>query len=320
MAKCKLPKIFLLFKKYGGFRLIGAYARLGVLGRVAAETLKGLWKRKSFNDIYDAYQPQVISALQNKYKPLLLDRLAFYEKSTLPHTRADVIWFCWLQGIENAPQIIQLCLKSLKEHLPQKEIRIIDDSTRKQYVTFPKHIEDKWAKKQIPPALFADLLRLELLIQYGGTWIDPTILCTGNNYVTNCLDTDLFLYQYRKRPDGPYAGISNWFITACQNHPMLMALRDGLYAYWQDYDFVLEYFVFHRLFDILAEERPQSIDAMPYAYSNDALALGHNWHKPFKKEAWEKLLSKVAFHKLTYKVEDIVKNTSGNYYHHILEL
>ena len=97
-----------------------------------------------------------------------------------------------------------------------------------------------------------------------------------------------------------------------------MALRDGLYAYWEDYDFVLEYFVFHRFFDLLAEERPQWIAAMPYAYSPDALALGHHLDKPYKKEAWEKLLSKVSFHKLTYKMNDEVNNTPGNYYHHIL--
>ncbi len=319
MAGFKVPKIFFLFKKYGGFRLIGAYVRLGVLGRVVAESVKGILKRKPFNEIYEAYRPQVVEALQNKYKPLMLDRLAFYEKQSLPHQRADVIWFCWLQGIEKAPQIVHICLASLKAHLPQKEIRLVDESNRKQYVTFPKHVEEKWAKKQIPPAHFSDLLRLELLIRYGGTWMDPTVLCTGNNYLAGSLDADLFFCQYKKSADAPYGGISNWFITSCQNHPMLMALRDGLYAYWKDYDFVLEYFVFHRLFDVLAEERLQQISSVPYAYSYEALALGHSWGKPYKKGVWEKWLSKVAFHKLTYKIDDEVKNTPGNYYHHILE-
>ena len=297
-----------------------AYVRLGVLHRVMWESVKGILKRKTLAEIYDASQDHVVAALQKKYKPLLLDRLAFYENQSQPYQRAEVIWFCWLQGMEKAPQIIQICLASLKKYLPEKEIRIVDDSNRRQYVTFPDYIEKKWAKKQIPPALFADLLRLELLIRYGGTWLDSTVLCTGDNFVIRAFDADLFLYQYRKSPDDHYAGISNWFITSCANHPTLMALRDGLFAYWTDFDFVLEYFVFHRFFDLLAEERPGLMAAMPYANSSDALALAHHWDKPFKKEMWEKWVSNVAFHKLTYKVDETVKNTPGNYYHHILEM
>ena len=320
MDKLTVQKIFSLFKKYGGFRRLAAYVRLGLLGRVMGECAKGILKRKTLAEIYDASQDHVVTALQKKYKPLLLDRLAFYENQSQPYQRAEVIWFCWLQGMEKAPQIIQICLASLKKYLPEKEIRIVDDSNRRQYVTFPDYFEKKWAKKQIPPALFADLLRLELLIRYGGTWLDSTVLCTGDNFVIRAFDADLFLYQYRKSPDDHYAGISNWFITSCANHPMLMAMRDGLLAYWKDFDLVLEYFVFHRFFDLLAEERPRLMAAMPYAYSSDALALGHHWDKPFKKEMWEKWVSNVAFHKLTYKVDETVKNTPGNYYHHILEM
>lgn len=320
MAGFKVPKIFSLFKKYGGFRLLVAYVRLGVLHRVMWESVKGILKRKTLAEIYDASQDHVVAALQKKYKPLLLDRLAFYENQSLSHRRADIIWSCWMQGIAEAPQIVKICLGSLKEHLPQKEIRIIDDNNRRQFVTFPDLIEEKWAKKMIPPALFADLLRLELLIRYGGSWIDPTVLCTGNHCVAKMLDADLFLFQYKKSSDAPYTGISSWFITSHSNHPLLMALRDGLYAYWKDFDFSIEYFLFHRFFDLLARERPQLIAAMPYAYSLDALALGHHWDKPYKNEVWEKCLSKLDFHKLSHRIDDGVKNTSGNYYHHILEM
>ena len=45
----------------------------------------------------------------------------------------------------------------------------------------PEYIVKKWEKGRIPAALFSDLLRLELLIKYGGTWIDSTVLCTGVN-------------------------------------------------------------------------------------------------------------------------------------------
>lgn len=40
----------------------------------------------------------------------------------------------------------------------------------------PDYIVKKWEKGRIPADLFSDLLRLELLIRYGGTWIDSTVL------------------------------------------------------------------------------------------------------------------------------------------------
>ena len=310
-----------------------AYARMGVLGAVCKECLKGVLRRKSADRIYYAYQPRIVQALQEQYASTMRDRLVAYEKADLPHERADIVWFCWLQGVENAPLIVRICLDSLKRHLPDKEIRVVDESNRRQYVSFPDHIERRWKKGQIPPAQFSDLLRLELLIRHGGTWIDSTVLCTGNvndnhnhnhnlnlnqNQNQNCLDADLFFFQFKQDKDAPFGGISNWFITSCQNHPLLMTLRDMLYAYWKDYDCVLEYFVFHRFFDMIAAERPDELSAMLYAYSPDCLALGHNWWRPFKQETWDKLVAEVAFHKLTYKVEDSVVKDKGNYYNYIM--
>lgn len=40
------------------------------------------------------------------------------------------------------------------------EIKVIDAENWKEYVELPDYIEKKWEKKQIPPALFSDLLRL----------------------------------------------------------------------------------------------------------------------------------------------------------------
>ena len=189
------------------------------------------------------------------------------------------------------PLIVRICLDSLKRYLPNKEIRIVDECNRQQYVSFPDHIEERWKKGQIPPAQFSDLLRLELLIKYGGTWIDSTVLCTGFESSTvqgfkAFLDADLFFSQFKQDEKAHYAGVSNWFITSCQNNPLLMTMRDMLYAYWKDYGCVLEYYIFHRFFDMIATERPEAVRALPYAYSPGCLALGHNWDKPFRQKTW----------------------------------
>jgi hypothetical protein len=40
---------------------------------------------------------------------------------------------------------------------------------------------EKYQKKIIDNTHFSDLLRLELLIKYGGTWIDASVLVTKYN-------------------------------------------------------------------------------------------------------------------------------------------
>ena len=39
-----------------------------------------------------------------------------------------VVWFIWLQGIKNAPEICKVCLNSWIEKNPNWEVRVIDEN------------------------------------------------------------------------------------------------------------------------------------------------------------------------------------------------
>ena len=80
----------------------------------------------------------------------------------------DTIWFCWLQGIEEAPLLVKRCLESLRKNIPDKKIIVIDGNNLGEYVNMPDYITDKWQRGIIGNAHFSDLLRLELLIEKGG--------------------------------------------------------------------------------------------------------------------------------------------------------
>ena len=238
--------------------------------------------------------------------------------NVIPHqVRNKDIWFCWLQGLEQAPLIVHACYNSLKRHLTDREIKVIDNTNWREYVELPGYIVEKWEKGQIPAAMLSDLLRLELLIKYGGTWIDSTVLCTGLKR-QEFLDANLFVFQYT--PEGTTKGISisNWFITSSTNNEVLMAVRELLYAYWKDYDCTIDYYMFHLFFEMVAREYPEQVGRMPYGSSQRSIALMKHWNEPFKQEQWDRLVSKVAFHKLSYRVSDEVRNNKDNYYNHIM--
>ena len=328
-------KLITRYKQFGGAKLVWQYAKLGALWPAVKASMRCLLKRQSFKAIYPEVLRKIEPFLIQKYGSKVQKFKKFNSSRELKHEHPKVIWWCWLQGIENAPEVVIACLKSLKRNLPEYEIKVIDAENWKEYVELPDYIEKKWEKKQIPPALFSDLLRLELLIKYGGTWIDSTVLCTGfkefESLSSSCgsssspsvqefkryLDADLFLFQYTKQ-GSIHVSISNWFISAHSNNEVLMVLRDMLYSYWKDYDCVLDYYIFHLFFAIISKEYPEQIAAMPYGQSQNSLVLLHHWGEKFEQKKWDKLTENVCFHKLAFRTKDCVKATRDNYYNYIL--
>ena len=326
-------KLTTRFRQFGGMRLVLQYAKLGALAAIVKGIVSCVVKRHSYQFIYPEVLKRIEPMLIAKYGSRVLckqseqARAQEFKQSNgtrvLKHKHPKVIWWCWLQGLEKAPNIVKACHRSLQKNLKDYEIKIIDSENWKQYVQLPDYIVERWNKKQIPPALFSDLLRLQLLIKHGGTWIDSTVLCTGFNgsrvqEFKKYLDADLFLFQYTPEGTTKDISISNWFISAHSNNVVLMAVRDMLFAYWKDYNCTLDYYIFHLFFSMVAKEYPEEIAAMPYGYSMRSLTLLHHWGETFNQKKWDKLTSKVAFHKLAFRISDNVKNDKSNFYHFIL--
>lgn len=322
------------FREFGGWRLVKEYAKLGLVMPVVKELCRCVVKRKSLKAIYPVVRSKVCPMLIARYKHILKENKQKYTTTELTHEHPKIVWWCWLQGEENAPAIITACLNSLRKHLPSDyDIRIIDNQNWNNWVELPDYIIEKKREGKIPHALFSDLLRLELLIKYGGTWIDSSVLCTGIGGSSSCsnqeqhcamdgqklLEADLFLFQYTPRGSSRFTGISNWFISAHSKNIVLMTMRDILMAYWRDYDCTLDYYIFHLFFDGLAKAYPEEVAAMPYAYSPESLVLMNHWHEPFVQAKWDKLTSKVCFHKLSNRPKSNVLNQDGNYYKKIIE-
>lgn len=319
-------KLISRYRQFGGVELVWQYAKLGAVPTVLKGlwrfTVKGSWFKvgvfQCFKGLYGEIIRKVEPFLIQKYG-LKVQEFKSSKSSSLPYEHPKVIWWCWLQGIENAPSIVKACFNSLKQ-LTGYSLVIIDNSNWREYVELPGYIAKKWEKKQIPPALFSDLLRLQLLIKYGGTWIDSTVLCTGNvndNHTANFLNADLFLFQYTNQGSIPVS-ISNWFISAHSNNEVLMVLRDMLFAYWKDYNCTLNYYIFHLFFATVAKEYPEEIAAMPHGQSQNSLVLLHHWGEKYNQAKWEHLIEKVSFHKLAFRINEEIKNNKENYYNRII--
>ena len=172
----KLLRLFKRFREFGGFGLAWQYAGMGLLPLCCKQMVSVILKRRKPIEAYGCILEKVGIKLRLKYQPLL-DEIHYEKGNDGVYSRK--IWVCWMQGMEAAPELVKVCYASLHRYLKDRENILLTNENVHKYVTLPEDIERKRRDGKIPMAHYTDMLRLELLIKYGGTWIDATVLCTG---------------------------------------------------------------------------------------------------------------------------------------------
>ena len=317
-------KILFRAKQFGGARLAMAYFKLGVGHVVIWNVLLLLLGFKSRDEAYAAISRAANKILQTRYRSFILEKKCYYDSIPLEQTRSKKVWTSWLQGFDNAPVLVKRCAESMKKFLTDRDVLFLSLDDFDKYVKLPEDIVKKFKEGKIPPALFSDLLRLKLLIEHGGTWMDATILCTsgGTKYPTEILDCNLFVYQVVVPGNNEFKGIkgiSNWFLTSCRNNRILLILFDLLIQYWRDYDCTLDYYIFHDFFCTIAAYYPEEIAAMPSKDRLVPLELMNRMGDKYDAVWMKELTDRTCFHKLNYRISEKVQNDKANFYNAVIE-
>lgn len=313
-----MKQFFSLFKKVNGIKVLKQYAKAHVLFHSICSVMVEGFSKKSLEIVRLSAENKILKKLRKKYSKFIRN---FKQNNAIAHgDNPSTIWVCWFQGLDDAPDIVKTCVQSLR-NIPGYEVVVITWDNYKDYVTFPDYIVEKYERGIIGQAHFSDLLRLELLIKYGGTWIDSTVLCTDTNVPDMLMNSDLFVYRILKPGvDGHGSSISNWFITACQENIILKLTLALLYEYWRKYNIAIDYYIFHLFFELAMEAYPEQASKIPPFSSETPHILQLRMFDTFDIITYEFIKGQTCFHKLTYKnnQEDIDK--SGTYYKHIVSL
>lgn len=232
---------------------------------------------------------------------------------------SDTIWFCWLQGLDNAPEIVKVCYEALKKNTERKNIILIDESNYSEYIQMPDYILEKVNKGIISKAHFSDLIRLELLIKYGGYWIDSTVLCTDDRLFSLIDENELFMYSFYYFGFNPeIMELNNWFIYSTTNNNILALVREMLYMYWKDYNRAVDYFVFHLFLTIATEWYEDEYKKMPIVSQADAHVLATYIYDSFDSNKYEILKKCTGIHKLSTRFDMQKCETEGTFYNEII--
>lgn len=218
------------------------------------------------------------------------------------------IWFCWFQGLNNAPEIVRICYNSLTSNISNKqEIHVITMENLNEYIKVPTHIRKKIEKGTISLTLFSDFVRVALLSKFGGFWIDATILVTSNI-------EELCNYEYyTKKSDRIENNFGNYLVEGrftihlfkCSNTNLLVNfLYDALVFYYKKYDMPVDYYMTNLLVDLAYNYIPEIKKDMNKLSINDRGLegrLGELLNCEYNEEIYKIFINNMPFQKLSYR-------------------
>jgi hypothetical protein len=174
--------------------------------------------------------------LANKYKYLIKKEKNIEEDSP--------IWMMWYQGIENAPLIVQSCIKSVILNRAKHPVYIISKYNLNKYIKLPKYIIQKLNSGYITITHFSDIVRAALLYKYGGYWIDATYFI--NRPLTK-VNTTFFTIKLSHcwRKNDPIINClwSINFMASTKNSFISTYSYMALIHYWKKYNRSINYFL-----------------------------------------------------------------------------
>lgn len=304
--------------KMGGLKMVMHYVKSHIFTYACLQVLINGTSKKSLEIVRLALSNKILKRLRKKNRKLCLKYKNSLNEQKLIKERSNKVWICWFQGIGKEPFIVNACYKSIKDNIKNKDIILITDNNYKDYITFPSYIQEKIDKGIITKTHLSDLLRLELLIKYGGTWIDSTVYCSGSNIPDYILNSDLFLYQCLKPGlDGEPLRISSWLITSTTNNEILLLTRELLYNYWKRNNYLIDYYLFHNFFELAIETYPEIWDkVVPTSNSVPHILLLRLFDK-YDEYMWNEIKNMTCFHKLSYKLDTKSLEIKDTYYKNI---
>lgn len=190
----------------------------------------------------DKHHKTVIAYLEKNYEGIINK----YKSTAKVHNKAlNNIWMLWWQGYDKAPELVKRCIYSVHSSFKNYNIVVLTESNYKNYIHLPDYIITKFKEGKISFAQLSDIIRLTALAEYGGIWMDATILCGTN--VPDISNFDFFSLNTGYDKNSFYVTKGRWtgfFMgSRIKGYPFFCFARDLIYAYWKKEKALIDYFL-----------------------------------------------------------------------------
>ena len=218
------------------------------------------------------------------------------------------VWVYWAQGIDNAPEIVKICVAKMRKIFGQRLHLLTDDNIH--YFISAYYIE------KIPTlAHKSDYIRTELLYRYGGTWIDSTVIVKDG--FKDIIDRNDFVFAGWKSESN--VAVSNWMMSVREKKSWLYSMMySALMMYISTLGAFNEYFMYHCFFRILI-----TVDQVAKEMWNNAYKISARDSIVFTKQKdellkvlddneFERVYNNADLLKLTYKYDEKQMKLNSN--------
>lgn len=260
-----------------------------------------LIRRKKARKLYKKYKKIIENSIKTDSSNL--EKKDDYKK---------VIWTCWLQGENNAPDLVKKCIESIRKKSNGWEVVVITEENFNNYIELPDYLINKWKKGIITNTHFSDILRCALLIQHGGIWIDST--CYLSDKIPQYVYEDnkkMFCFKHKYRNEDTIE-FGSWFIFSQKNNRLLELAFKLECEYWKEHNYLADYFLFHIFIYICKDYykniwdiKPNLSDVYPHEYNR-------LFNEPFDEKLLRLTMNNSFIHKLSNKNKNKGKNTFYN--------
>lgn len=240
------------------------------------------------------------------------------------------VWLYWNSGWqpENLPEVVKMCVQSVRRHCRGRRIVFLDDRTLTEYLNLPEFVwEKKNGNPEYKPAFFADLLRLALLTLYGGVWLDATVFLT-DTLPEEFAKPDYFMFQRSPQAEqqemwhafnsgcfswspSHHINVQNNIIFAKPHAQLISTCLQVLLNFWRTQNRIPHYFFFQILYDRLVSQHlphlrcPIVDDTLPHL-------MQLHFNRPFSQTLFDQITQRTSLHKLDRRLS-INAGTLGSY-------
>ena len=277
-----------------------------------------------------------IHSLKFTYK-ILFKYIRFSLKKDLEKTNAEYkigindankkipnkFWIMWWQGLDKAPSLIRQNVKRLQYFFGEQNVFIITKENYQEYTNISKTIIDKFNNNNISFTSLSDIIRFNVLKNYGGFWIDSTVALSNK-----------FVEYFKKETKGPFFSICNvngnyhnisvskwtiWFIGGVPNYDLFNYLDKFYEIYYTNHNKSIDYFLTD---DVISYYYLKNL-----AFQNYCKKLSRTWYPYYFVSKFDKKFKQIylsmfnnnidySVQKLTYKYsEDILRDKNSTLYH-----
>lgn len=144
---------------------------------------------------------------------------------TTPSGIPKVVWSYWADP-KAVPMIVRMCLETWERWLPGFTIIVVSPYTLPRYLP---GLDVKAIPWNDSAARESDIIRLNLLAQYGGLWSDASMLLLGTPGFMPLLDRCpvVLYYQQRSTTDQRYKVVESWWFATVPGGQFVTAWRDA---------------------------------------------------------------------------------------------